>query len=148
MKKTALNMTEEYRVKALKRKRPKLWLAELALAIPLLVFLAIGFVSIFVILSENLLNLRSVLLTAGLFIGAGICVYGIWRIDKKAEGISEEIYERTGEVTKLWYLAPILGGLLGGILGWYQVRRKDPQMARRLLILGVVATVVWCFIPI
>ena len=130
----------------LKGKRYELWLTEGVLAILLFVFLAIGSVSIFVIYYENLLNLRSVLLAAGLFTGAGLCIYGIWRIDKKTMGISEEIYKRTGKVTKLWYLAPVLIGFLGGIWGWYCVRDKDPKMAKRLLILGFIFTVVWYFV--
>jgi uncharacterized membrane protein YfcA len=130
----------------LKGKRLKLWLAEAALAILLFVFLAIGSVSIFVTYYENLFNLRSILLAAGLFIGAGLCIYGIWRIDKKAKGISEEIYERTGKVTKLWYLAPVLMGFIGGIWGWYCVRKKDPKMAKWLLILGIIFSVVWYFV--
>jgi len=43
--------------------------------------------------------------------------------------------------TRAWYLAPILFSLLGGIVGFIVVRKKDKQLANRLLIVGIVVFV-------
>lgn len=40
--------------------------------------------------------------------------------------------------TKLWYLAPLILHILGGLLGYVGVKGRDEKMARKLLIVGVV----------
>lgn len=45
-------------------------------------------------------------------------------------------------VSSLWYLAPILFAVLGGIVAWYVNKDKDPGKARNFLILGVILTLI------
>lgn len=45
-------------------------------------------------------------------------------------------------VSSLWYLAALLFGLLGGGIGWYLNRKKNPGKARNILIVGVVSWVI------
>ena len=39
------------------------------------------------------------------------------------------------------YIFPILLGFIGGIIGYFVVRKQDPKMARNLLIVGIVISV-------
>jgi len=45
-------------------------------------------------------------------------------------------------VSALWWLVPFFFGLLGGIIGYFMVKSRNPGMARKLLIFGVAWTVV------
>ena len=45
-----------------------------------------------------------------------------------------------GKPSALWYLLPVFVGLLGGIIGFFILRKKDAGMARNLLITGAVVT--------
>lgn len=123
-----------------KRRRLKLWLMEAALAIPAFAFLALGLVACMVV-AETEITLRGVSLVLGLFSAGSLCIYGIWRIDREAGEISRELTERTGEVSKIWYLAP-LTGLIGGIAAYYKLRETDEKLAWKLLLLGVLVTIV------
>jgi len=123
-----------------KRRRLKLWLMEAALAIPAFAFLALGLVACMVV-AETGVTLKGVSLVLGLFSAGSLCIYGIWRIDREAGEISRELTERTGEVSKIWYLAP-LTGLIGGIAAYYKLRETDEKLAWKLLLLGVLVTIV------
>ena len=123
-----------------KRRRLKLWLMEAALAIPAFAFLALGLVACMVV-AETGITLKGVSLVLGLFSAGSLCIYGIWRIDREAGEISRELTERTGEVSKIWYLAP-LTGLIGGIAAYYKLRETDEKLAWKLLLLGVLVTIV------
>jgi len=123
-----------------KRRRLKLWLMEAALAIPAFAFLALGLVACMVV-AEAGVTLKGVSLVLGLFSAGSLCIYGIWRIDREAGEISRELTERTGEVSKIWYLAP-LTGLIGGIAAYYKLRETDEKLAWKLLLLGVLVTIV------
>ena len=123
-----------------KRRRLKLWLMEAALAIPAFAFLALGLVACMVV-AETGVTLRGVSLVLGLFSAGSLCIYGIWRIDREAGEISRELTERTGEVSKIWYLAP-LTGLIGGIAAYYKLKETDEKLAWKLLLLGVLVTIV------
>jgi len=123
-----------------KRRRLKLWLMEAALAIPAFAFLALGLVACMVV-AETGITLKGVSLVLGLFSAGSLCIYGIWRIDREAGEISRELTERTGEVSKIWYLAP-LTGLIGGIAAYYKLGEIDEKLAWKLLLLGVLVTIV------
>jgi len=123
-----------------KKRRLKLWLMEAALAIPTFAFLALGLVACMVV-AETGVTLKGVSLVLGLFSAGSLCIYGIWRIDREAGEISRELTERTGEVSKIWYLAP-LTGLIGGIAAYYKLRETDEKLAWKLLLLGVLVTIV------
>ncbi len=123
-----------------KRRRLKLWLMEAALAIPTFAFLALGLVACIVV-AETGVTLKGVSLVLGLFSAGSLCIYGIWRIDREAGEISRELTERTGEVPKIWYLAP-LTDLIGGIAAYYKLRETDEKLAWKLLLLGVLVTIV------
>jgi len=42
----------------------------------------------------------------------------------------------------LWYVLPIFGGIVGGIISWFAIRYDDPRKTRNCLILGVVLTAI------
>ena len=123
------------------RKR-KLWLIEIVLCIPLVICLAVGGVAAFVLASEGIWTFQGGALVAGLFSIAGLCVYGIWRLDREATMLSRELRKTTGKVSKLWYLAPLIG-LLGGLWAYRELRNTDPELAKTLLFAGAVATVLF-----
>ena len=41
-----------------------------------------------------------------------------------------------------WFLVPILFGIIGGIIGYYALRRDDPQKAKKCLYLGLILTAI------
>ena len=41
-----------------------------------------------------------------------------------------------------WYLVPILFGLVGGIIGYFALRKDDPKKAKNCLILGGILTII------
>jgi uncharacterized membrane protein (UPF0136 family) len=43
--------------------------------------------------------------------------------------------------TRAWYLVPIFLNIIGGIIGYFVVRKEDKQFANRLLIAGIVMMV-------
>jgi len=48
--------------------------------------------------------------------------------------------------SRLYYLLPIFLGLLGGIAGYLLVQDRDKNFARRLLIVGIIMTVIWILV--
>lgn len=47
-----------------------------------------------------------------------------------------------------WYLAPILLGLLGGIIAYVVVRHDDSRLAKNCLVIGIVITVMLWVLPV
>ena len=41
-----------------------------------------------------------------------------------------------------WYLVPILFGLLGGIIGYFALRRDAPEKAKKCFYLGLILTAI------
>ena len=41
-----------------------------------------------------------------------------------------------------WFLLPILGGLLGGIIAYFVLRQDDPSKAKNCLYLGIVLALI------
>ena len=39
-----------------------------------------------------------------------------------------------------WYILPIFGGIIGGIISWFAIKYDDPKKARNCLLLGIVLT--------
>ena len=37
-----------------------------------------------------------------------------------------------------WYLLPILGGMIGGVIAFLIIRKDDPQKARNCLYIGLI----------
>ena len=48
--------------------------------------------------------------------------------------MAEEYLQRS----KAWYLLPIFLGIIGGIIGFFVLRRDSPKMARNCLIIGII----------
>ena len=44
--------------------------------------------------------------------------------------------------SRWWYLVPILFGLVGGIIGYFALRKDDPKKAKNCLIIGGILTIV------
>ena len=47
------------------------------------------------------------------------------------------------ETKWLWWLLPIFLNLIGGIIGYFMLKDKDPRMAKNILLLGAVLFVIW-----
>jgi hypothetical protein len=43
--------------------------------------------------------------------------------------------------SKFWYLLPIFLEVIGGIIMYFAIRRRDPKMAKKGLLLGVLLLV-------
>ena len=41
-----------------------------------------------------------------------------------------------------WYLLPIFGGFLGGLISWFAIKYDDPRKAKNCLILGAILTTI------
>jgi hypothetical protein len=60
---------------------------------------------------------------------------------KKDIFVNEELYE--GVNTKLWYLLPILSGIIGGLIGYFTIRNSNKKMAKNILIIGTIITIIF-----
>ena len=49
-----------------------------------------------------------------------------------------EIKNRSG----LWYLLPILFGIIGGVIAWFVIKDNDPKKAKNCLYLGLVLLII------
>ena len=45
-------------------------------------------------------------------------------------------------VSSIWYLLPILLGIIGGLIAWAVTKDDDPVKAKKFLILGIIFVVV------
>ena len=44
--------------------------------------------------------------------------------------------------SRWWYLVPIIFGLVGGVIGYFALRKDDPKKAKNCLILGGILTAI------
>ena len=44
--------------------------------------------------------------------------------------------------SNFWYLLPIFGGIIGGIISWFAIRYDDPRKSRNCLLLGIALTAI------
>lgn len=44
--------------------------------------------------------------------------------------------------SNFWYILPIFGGVVGGIISWFAIRHDDPRKAKNNLLLGIVLTAI------
>jgi hypothetical protein len=51
--------------------------------------------------------------------------------------------QEAADVNGAWWIAPILFGIIGGVIAWAVNRTIDSDTARNMLITGVVANIVW-----
>ena len=42
----------------------------------------------------------------------------------------------------LWYLLPVFGGFIGGLIAWFAIKYDDPRKGRNCLILGIILTAI------
>lgn len=47
-----------------------------------------------------------------------------------------------GSPTKLWYVLAIFTGIFGGLVGYFVLKNRDAKMAKNVLIVSIVATIV------
>jgi hypothetical protein len=47
------------------------------------------------------------------------------------------------KTSKVWYLLPLLFGLLGGIIGWYLIKKQDKGKAKLLIIIGFIPMIIY-----
>ena len=47
-----------------------------------------------------------------------------------------------GKPSAAWWLLPLFLGWLGGIIAWIGVKDRDPRMAKKCLILGIIPSVI------
>lgn len=71
------------------------------------------------------------------------------KIDSKAAicpscGVRQSADEE--DVSSLWYLVPLLFGFIGGIVAWAVNKDRNPKKARKMLIFGIVWTVLLCIL--
>ncbi len=50
------------------------------------------------------------------------------------------------ERSSMWYLAPILIGLIGGIIAYFIIRKDDPKKARNCMVIGFGLFIVYVII--
>jgi len=48
--------------------------------------------------------------------------------------------DKTNQV--FWYLAPFVLGIVGSLVGYFNTRKRNPQLAENLIILGLLSLVV------
>jgi len=46
-------------------------------------------------------------------------------------------------VSSNWYLAPLLFGLIGGLIAWALTHEEDNYKARGFLMLGIIVSIAW-----
>lgn len=63
--------------------------------------------------------------------------------DWKVKSLSRPSY--TKKTSDLWYLMPIFFALLGGIIAYAMVKDRDKEMAKTLLLTGVLVTFIGIF---
>ncbi len=42
----------------------------------------------------------------------------------------------------LWYLLPIIFGIIGGVIAWFVIKEDDPKKAKNCLYLGLVLLII------
>ena len=62
--------------------------------------------------------------------------------------MAEEFGTSRSKPSRLWYLLPIFFGIVGGIATYLLVQDKDKKFARKLLIVGIILTVVYIVVPL
>lgn len=55
---------------------------------------------------------------------------------------SKPAASRSGRSTRLWYIVPILLGIIGGIIAWIVLRKKDPSLGKNCFIVGIVFLII------
>ena len=58
--------------------------------------------------------------------------------------MSENVKSRSG----VWYLLPILFGIIGGVISYFVIKEDDVKKAKNCLYLGVALTAIWIVIPV
>ena len=66
--------------------------------------------------------------------------------DQQEKNVYMNFKDNNNVVTRtrsdLWYILPIFGGIIGGIISWFAIRYDDPRKARNCLLLGIVLTAI------
>jgi len=63
--------------------------------------------------------------------------------------MTEEVYTQPSaqykhkKPSRLWYLAPIFLGIIGGLVAYIAIKDEDKKMAKKMLIIGLVMIFVW-----
>ena len=44
--------------------------------------------------------------------------------------------------SNFWYILPVFGGIIGGLISWFAIRYDDQKKARNCLLLGIALTTI------
>lgn len=61
--------------------------------------------------------------------------------DGQADAFSQALAPQDAPVAWYWWLLPVFATWLGGLIAWYVLRADHPTAAKKLLIVGIVLTV-------
>jgi H+/Cl- antiporter ClcA len=54
----------------------------------------------------------------------------------------------TSQPSIRWYIIPVFLGIIGGLIGYFAVRRRDEEMADNLLLVGLLTTPALVFLMV
>jgi len=44
--------------------------------------------------------------------------------------------------SKIWYVLPVLMGIIGGLIAYFAVKKDDPKLGKNCLIVGIITFVI------
>jgi len=132
----------ETEIAELRGRSRKLRLAAYGLLIPFGIFLVFGLLLTFMYFLAHDIPLKGGVIGILLLIASALCGYGSFKLDRKANKVGRESGIEK-KVSRWWYLAPLLLGIIGGIVAYFEFRNVDRRFAKRLLLLGLLVQIIY-----